>query len=109
MKKILFLITLTIISCAISLNENQSKEDLELLLKGFDFSMIETIWNSIKEYVDKAISFLKNIGLYEPMIEILEKYGKPLAILYCTSLTIPEFICSSIVDFLLEYIKKLSN
>ena len=108
MKKFIFLIILTII-VSTNIIENDDNEDLEILLKGFDFSMIEKIWNSIKEYVDKAIAFLKNIGLYEPIVEILEKYGKSLAIVYCTSLAIPEFICSSIIDFLIQYIKKLAN
>ena len=102
MKKIIFIVLLTIIICQFPINDNKN---FEVILKGLDYQTIETIWNSIKEYVEKAIQFLKQIGLYDKIIEIIKTYGRPLAIQYCTSFAIPEPVCASIVDFLLQLLK----
>ena len=102
MKKILFIILLTLIICELPSNDNR---EFEVTLKGMDYQTIETIWNSIKEYVEKAIQFLKQIGLYDKIIEIIKTYGRPFAIQYCVSFAIPEQVCTSIVDFLLQFLK----
>ncbi len=103
MKKLIIFSIIICISCSFAMaNED---EDIEVLLKGFDFSIIEKIWNSVKDYVEKAVAFLKEIGLYDKLIELLEKYGKPYVTQYCTSFKIPENVCTSIIDFLLKLIK----
>ena len=103
MKKLLFFAIIFCISFSFAkTNEN---EDLEVLLKGIDYSIIEKIWITVKDYAGKAVEFLKQIGLYDKLIELLEKYGKPYVMQYCTSLKIPEKICTSIIEFLLELIK----
>ncbi len=101
MKKILFVILLSIIICSFPIEKN---EELENVLKGIDISIIEKIWNIIKTYIDKAIKFLKEIGLYDPIIKIIQKYGREYGIIYCTSFSIPEGICKDIIDFLLKLI-----
>ena len=102
MKKILFIVLLTLIICEFNSKDNK---ELEVILKEIDIQSIENIWNSIKEYVEKAIQFLKQIGLYEKIIEIIKTYGRTIAIQYCTSLLIPEPVCTSIIDFLLQFLK----
>ena len=103
MKKILFLVLLTLIICELPNNDNN--KEVEVILKGIDYQTIETIWNSIKEYVEKAVQFLKQIGLYDKIIEILKTYGRQFGINYCTSFAIPEPVCTSIIDFLLQFLK----
>ena len=102
MKTIIFFILLVIIVSSEPVIHNKELEDL---LESIDYSTIETVWNFVKQYVDKAINFLKEIGLYGPLIDIIKEYGKIYGLQYCTSLKIPESICTSIIDFLLEYIK----
>ena len=102
MKKIIFTILLVIIACSLPIKNNK---ELEELLERIDYSLIENVWEFIKQYAEKGIKFLKEIGLYDPIIEILQKYGRVYGMQYCTSLKIPEGICTSIIDFLLQYLK----
>ena len=54
-------------------------------------------WKKIKEFVTKAIAWLKENGLYEPLIATLKKYGKAAAIKLCTKWTSEE-ACEKIVE-----------
>ena len=102
MKKFIFFIFLAVIVSSLTV---QNKKELEELLERIDYTFIEKVWEFIKQYVDKAIKFLKEIGLYEPIIELLQEYGRTYGMQYCTSLKIPEGICTSIIDFLLQFVK----
>ena len=102
MKKIIFFILLDVLVSSLPV---KNKKELEELLERIDYTFIEKVWEFIKQYAEKAIKFLKEIGLYDPIIELLQKYGRTYGIQYCTTLKIPEGICTSIIDFLLQFIK----
>ena len=102
MNKIIFIFLLSIIACSFPVENNLQLEDF---LKAFDYSMIEEIWDKIKIYVHKVVNFLKQIGLYDPIINIIQKYGRAYGMEYCTSFKIPERICKDIIDILLKVIQ----
>ena len=101
MKKIILIILVINIVCYFSL-ENTAVEDS---FKGLDFTIIEKIWNKMKIYIDKAVNFLKQIGLYDPIIANIQKYGRVYGMKYCISFKIPEGVCKDIIDILLKFIK----
>ena len=100
MKQFLFLVLITVIVC--SSVKQYDPEDLEIVLQGLDF---KSLWNRIKSNVNKAKSWLKKVGLYDPLIDCIKKVGGYYANNYCTSKGIPESVCSSIVNFLTSFIK----
>ena len=73
MKKVIFFILLAMIVSSLPV---QNKKELEELLERIDYTFIEKVWEFIKQYADKAIKFLKEIGLYDPIIELLQEYGR---------------------------------
>ena len=102
MKQFLFIFLFSIIACSFPI---ENKAQLEDFLQAFDFSMIEKKWDKIKIYVHKVVNFLKQIGLYDPIINIIQKYGRAYGMQYCTSFKIPEGICKDIIDILLKVIQ----
>ena len=102
MKKIILIILVINIVCYFSLENTAELEDS---FKGLDFTIIEKIWNKMKIYIDKAVNFLKQIGLYDPIIANIQKYGRAYGMKYCISFKIPEGVCKDIIDILLKFIK----
>ena len=103
MKKILFLVLIAIIACSqVEQYEPYDIEDFDLILEGIN---IRSLWNKFKNNASQAKQFLKSIGLYDPLINLLKKYASGYAVNYCTSKGIPNDICQSIVNFLLSFIK----
>ena len=100
MKQFLFLVLITVIVCTSV--EQYDPEDLEIVLQGLNY---KTIWNRIKNNVNKAKSWLKSVGLYDPLINCIKQVGGYYAKNYCTSKGIPDSVCSSIFEFLSGLIK----
>ena len=102
MKKILFFVLIAIIACSeIKEYELENTEDIALVLKGID---VAKLWNKFKNNVSQAKQFLKSIGLYYPLINLLKQGTSVVAIGYCTSQGVPYIICTSIVEFLMSLI-----
>ena len=98
-KFLLFVFLLSVVACTTI--EEYSSDDLEVILQGID---VKTAWNKVKKFAKQARDFLKSIGLWDPLINILKTSGRGYAINYCVSKNIAEAICSSIVDFVLNFI-----
>ena len=107
MKKILFVLLIAIIACSTDFAP-EDFEDFEL--EKFDPKVIVDIWKKVKGVIDKAVKFLKENDLYEPLINAVKKYGSIYANQLCVNkLKIEEDTCKSIVDFLFGLIKKEKN
>ena len=103
MKKILFFVLIAIIACSqVEQYEQYEIEDADLILEGIN---IRSLWNKFKNNASQAKQFLKSIGLYDPLIDLLKKCASYYALNYCTSKGFPQDICQSIVSFLSSLIK----
>ncbi len=95
MRKLLILFLFAIVATT-------TVESLDDLVLEFEIpDWLATAWRKIKEYVTKAIAWLKENGLYEPLIATLKKYGKAAAIKICTKWTSEEN-CEKIVERLMR-------
>ena len=94
MNKLLMLFLFAIVATT-TVQDFKELEDLVLEFEIPDWLI--NGWNKIKEYLNKAIDWLKENGLYEPLIETIKKYGKAAAIKICTNWTTEE-ICEQIVE-----------
>ena len=101
MKKFLFFLLLTYITCAI-IEKYESDENLEINLEGIN---VGSMWNKVKRNVKQAKAFLKSIGLYDPLMTLLKTAATAVAVSYCTGHGVPYPICTSIVGFLMSLIK----
>ena len=95
MRRLLFLVLLAIAFC--SLAEETSK-DSDVVLQAAD--LVE-IWNKVKNSVRDAIQWLKDVGVYDFLINILKTYGRIAAITACST-KLPAVICTAVIDFLLS-------
>jgi hypothetical protein len=101
MKKILFVLLIAIIACSTV----EEFDDVEL--QKFDPKAIADIWKKVKDVIDKAIKFLKENNLYDPLVALIKKYGTKYAYDLCVKQhKIEEATCKSIVDFLFGFLKK---
>ena len=101
MKKIIFVLLIAIIACSTV----EEFDDVEL--QKFDPKAIADIWKKVKDVIDKAIKFLKENNLYEPLVDLIKKYGSKYANDFCVKQhKIEETTCKSIVDFIFGLIKK---
>ena len=104
MKKIIFVLLIAIIACSTDFAVEEF-DDVEL--QKFDPKVIVDVWKKVKDFVDKAIKFLKENNLYEPLVDLIKKYGSKYANDFCVKQhKIEESTCKSIVDFLFGLIKK---
>ena len=104
MKKILFVLLIAIIACS---TDSPAEEYDDVQLEKFDPKVIVDVWKKLKGVVDKAIKFLKENNLYEPLVATIKKYGTKLANDMCVKQhQIEESTCQSIVNFLFGLIKK---
>ena len=95
MKKFLFVLLIAVIASA-------AVED----------SSLDTWWDDVVEAFKKVIEkiktviqWLKDNGFWEPLMRVLEKYGKPKAVEFCVKLIHKEDICTDIVNILIDIIK----
>jgi len=99
--KYIFLIILIIklASC------NQIKENKfeNSLLEALNSTMITNIWKKSKNIYIITLNFLKKLGIYEKIINIIKNKGKEIAILFCYSCC-PKIICDNIIEIIIKII-----
>ena len=95
MKKLLILVLLAVTFCTAI--EEKVDEDIALI----DWA---GLWEKVKKYVDTAVNWLKANGLWDPIVNFLKTTGRQAAMNWCTQ-KIPDFVCSSIIDFILGLLK----
>ena len=105
MKKLFVLFLIITISSCNSIKEFTFEELNDISLEGLNPTIIKEIWQKIKNIYDKAVKFLKDTGLYEPIINLIKAKGREIAINFCLSRSIPKETCESIIDWVLKYIK----
>ena len=97
MKKLLILVLIAIAFCTAI----EEKTDDEIILQGVNWA---ELWEKVKKYASQAKKWLQDNGLWEPIINLLKTYGREKAVNWCAQ-KIPYAVCSSIVDFILNYIR----
>ncbi len=105
MKKLFFLFLIITISSCNSIKDFTFEDLNDISLEGLNPTIIKEIWQKIKDIYDKAVKFLKDNGLYEPIINLIKAKGREIAINFCISQSIPKETCESIIDWILTYIK----
>ena len=70
------------------------------------------LWDKVKNFVLSLPDRLKAIheslvekGVWEDIVELVQKYGKPKAIELCTNLLKKEELCTDIINLLFIYIR----
>ena len=105
MKKIfILLLIIYIVSCK-TIKDFTFEELNDISLEGLNPAIIKDIWQKIKDIYEKAVKFLKDVGLYEPIINLIKEKGRKIALNFCVSKNIPKETCESIIDWILKYIK----
>ena len=94
MKKLLFLVLIAIAFCTAI--EEKVDEDVVLV----DWA---ELWEKVKYYANAAKKWLQDVGLWDPLVNLLKTKGRQAAMNWCTQ-KIPDFVCSSIIDFILSLI-----
>ena len=94
MKKLLFLILIAITFCTAI--EEKVDEDIVLI----DWA---GLWEKVKGIAGAAKKWLKDNGLWDPLVNLLKTQGRQAAMNWCTQ-KIPDYVCSSIINFVLSLI-----
>ena len=79
MRRLLFLVLLAIAFCSLA---EETTKDSDVVLQAAD--LVE-IWNKVKNSVRDAIQWLKDVGVYDFLINILKTYGRIAAITACST------------------------
>ena len=95
MRRLLFLVLLAIAFCSLA---EETTKDSDVVLQAAD--LVE-ILNKVKNSVRDAIQWLKDVGVYDFLINILKTYGRIAAITACST-KLPAVICTAVIDFLLS-------
>ena len=105
MKKFFIIFLIIIVVKSNSIKDFNFEELNDISLEGLNPMIIKEIWQKIKNIYDKAVKFLKDTGLYEPIINLIKAKGKEIAITFCLSKNISKETCENIIDWILNYIK----
>ena len=106
MRKLLVLVLFAVVACSTledDLLELQPVFD-EVNLEGIDLSVFVELWEKAKTVAKKAVKFLKDNGLYEPLVDLLKTKGKELALNLCVDKLASEETCTGIIDWLLSHL-----
>ena len=94
MRKFLCFVLIAMTFC--SSIEEFKPEDFEILLKGIS-------WEDVKNNFEKAIQWLKDQRLWEPIKKLLLKYGEEAAMKLCLK-ALQESTCKSIITVVKGYL-----
>ena len=90
---------LLVLLVAVALSSNVKEEDTELSA---------TDWiDDLPGYIKKVVDWLKDKGLWDELMNLIEKYGAPKAIDFCKD-KIPsplDSLCKTAIDKIMELIK----
>ena len=106
MRKLLVLFLFAVAACSTledDLLELQPIFD-EVNLQGIDLSGLIELWNKAKAVASKAVKFLKENDLYEPLVNLLKTKGRELALNLCVDKIASDKTCTSIIDWLLSHL-----
>ena len=95
MKKLLFLVLIAIAFCTTIEEERPIEDELDILLN------LPT-WEEVKNFFKKAIKWLKDNELWDPLVKLVKKGLKEAAMNLCMKTIKDENDCKSIVDFVIK-------
>ena len=95
MKKLLFLVLIAIVFCTTTEEERPIENELDILLN------LPT-WEEVKNFFNKAVQWLKDNQLYDPLVDLLKKKLKEAAMNLCMKTIKDENDCNSIIDFVIK-------
>ena len=101
MKKFLLIL---LIAVAVSVKVEFDGTDLENKWKDF----LEKVWEFIKtipEKLKKLYEWLKEKGIWNDLIDMLEKYGAPKAIQFCAEKTGWGNFCKDLVERIIKWVR----
>ena len=106
MRKLLVLVLFAVVACSTledDLLELQPIFD-EVTLEGIDFSNFVELWEKVKVFAKKAVKFLKENELYEPLVGLIKTQGRKLAFDFCNGKLASEDTCNNVIDWLLSHL-----
>ena len=77
-------------------------------LEGFWGDLWEKVKKFVKSLPDRLKAFhqkLVDLGVWDDIVELVHKYGKPTVIELCTNWTQKEELCTDIINLLFSFIK----
>ena len=106
MRKLLVLVLFAVVACSTledDLLELQPIFD-EVSLEGIDLSKFVEIWEQVKNVAQKAVKFLKDNNLYEPLVNLIKTEGRKFALNFCNDKLASEETCKNVIDWLLSHL-----
>ena len=95
MKKLLFLVLIAIAFCTTTEEERPIEDALDMLIR------LPT-WEEVKNFFKKAINWLKENELWDPLVNLVKKGLKEAAMNVCMKTIKDEKDCQSIIDFVIK-------
>ena len=95
MKKLLFLVLIAIVFCTTTEEERPIEDELDMLIR------LPT-WEEVKNFFKRAIQWLKDNELWDPLVKLVKKGLKEAAMNLCMKTIKDENDCKSIVDFVIK-------
>ena len=97
MKKLLFLVLIAIAFCTTITTEEQLpiEDELDMLIR------LPT-WEEVKNFFKKAVQWLKDNELWDPLVKLVKKGLRDAAYNLCMKTIKDEKDCQSIVDFVIK-------
>ena len=74
-------------------------------IKNFFKGTVAKAFKKLAEIVQKGINFLKEIGIWDKLVETAKSAGKKLAISFCSAHLSPP-VCSLAVGFIFDFVLK---
>ena len=106
MRKLLVLVLLAVVACSTLEDDLAEYKPIfdDVSLEGIDLSVLIKIWNNVKDCFQKAVDFLKENGLYEPLVNYIRTDGREYALKFCTNKITSKEVCTGIIDWVLSHL-----
>ena len=99
MKKLLAILLIAIVACSTASAAEEEEFGLDRLLDGF-----KNGWSTLLKTFKKVVQFLKDNGLWDPLVELLKDAGKVAAKGLCLKVYDEEF-CDELLGSLLKKVE----
>ena len=99
MKKLLALLLIAIVACSSVSTVEEEEVSLQKLP-----DWIKKGWSKVKKVIKKVVTFLKETGLWDPIVKLLKTKGVEVARDLCLKAYDDEKFCDELIDNLLPKI-----
>ena len=94
MKKLLYFVLI-----AVAISTVMETSESEEVLKAADWA---AEWNKVKGAINSGVNWLKEKGLYYPIVNAITSQGQKQAETVCRNYGLPGALCSNIVSWILR-------